>query len=163
LSSAEKTTKLTVDIRPLKEADLPEVMRQERMIFPDPWPQSAFYEVFKTEEWGGLVAESGGQTLGYAVFLIAAAECHLANIAVHPDYRRKSVAKQLLFSILEIATNQECEQIILEVRVSNEEAIAFYRRFGFVDLYRRPRYYHSPQEDALVLVRNLRENAPENA
>jgi len=147
----------------LREADLPEVMRQERMVFTDPWPQSAFFEVFKTEEWGGLVAESGGQTLGYAVYLVAAGECHLANIAVHPEYRRKSVAKLLLFSILEIAADQQCDLVILEVRVSNEEAIAFYRRFGFEELYRRPKYYHSPQEDALILVRNLRENSPENA
>jgi ribosomal-protein-alanine N-acetyltransferase len=39
----------------------------------------------------------------------------------------------------------------LEVRTSNDEAIAMYRRFGFRPAGRRRRYYHDNGEDALIM------------
>jgi ribosomal-protein-alanine N-acetyltransferase len=76
-------------------------------------------------------------------------------MAVHPDFRRKSVAKRLLDRILQLALDQSCGQILLEVRPSNEAARRFYELAGFVELYRRPGYYHHPREDALVMILNL--------
>ena len=159
MSSVDNKSKLAVAIRPMLRADLQRVLSLERLIFPDPWPKSAFVEQFNNPDWDGLVAESDGVIIGYACFLIAAGECHLANIAIAPASRRKSVAKQLLFRILDIAADHRCELIILEVRVSNSEAIAFYRRFGFEELYTRPKYYHSPPEDALVMQRRLSDSS----
>jgi ribosomal-protein-alanine acetyltransferase len=161
LSDVEKINNWALEIRQMQQSDLSEVMRQERMIFSDPWPRSAFTDLLANEDWDGLVAGIDGELVGYACYLIVAQECHLANIAVHPAYRRKSVAKQLLFHILEVAATRDCEMVLLEVRVSNEEAIAFYQRFGFYELYRRRQYYRFPQEDAIVMVRNLKDNPPE--
>jgi len=145
-------------IRPMVEADLAQVMDLEREIFPDPWPKSAFEEQFENSDWGSLVAESGGVITGYACFMVAGEEAHLTNIAVAKAFRRKSVAKRLLEPILEVVKEKGCEFILLEVRPSNTGAIAFYERSGFRELYKRPRYYRSPQEDALVMVRYLDES-----
>jgi len=132
--------------------DLAEVILLERNIFPDPWSYEAFEEQIEIEGWGGLVAEGDGQIVGYACYYIVNDEAHLTNIAVDSNYRRKSVAKQLLENILKVVTERNCEFILLEVRPSNEKALKFYEKYGFHVLYRRPNYYRKPLEDALVMV-----------
>ena len=149
-----------VNVRYMGSADVPAVVGLEAEIFPDPWPASAFAEQLADNDWLNLVAEADGRVIGYASFLMAAGEGHLANIAVHPAHRRKSVAKKLLDRILEIAVENGCGVMFLEVRPSNIEAIAFYHRFGFEEFYQRPRYYRTPAEDALVMVRYL-DTAPD--
>jgi ribosomal-protein-alanine N-acetyltransferase len=136
-------------------ADIPMVVKLERKIFPDPWSAAAFKEQVSGDDWVGLVAESDGKIVGYACYYMVADESHLANIAVDPKFRRKSVAKRLLDNILQVVTSRKCQYIFLEVRPSNSGAIAFYERFGFSTLYRRPAYYRKPVEDALIMGRFL--------
>ena len=155
MNNAKENLELVVSLRLMEEADLAEVVRLERDIFPDPWPRSAFVDLLDDDRWHTLIAESDGKLIGYACYLAEAEECHLANIAVHADYRRKSVAKQILGHILEVAAEKGCEEILLEVRVSNQQAISFYRGFGFEELQECPGYYHSPRESAQVMVLNL--------
>ena len=45
--------------------------------------------------------------------------------------------------------------LTLEVRVSNAPAIALYEKLGFVQVGRRPNYYRSPKEDALILKKQF--------
>jgi ribosomal-protein-alanine N-acetyltransferase len=137
-------------------SDLPVVVDLERKIFPDPWPQSAFKEIIDQDGWIGLVAESNDAVIGYGCFYAVMDEAHLANIAVEESFRRKSVAKQLLDYILRFVSENGCQYIYLEVRPSNVGAIKFYEKFGFEILYKRPRYYRQPLEDALVMVKTLR-------
>ncbi|HWR83021.1 MAG TPA: ribosomal protein S18-alanine N-acetyltransferase [Candidatus Deferrimicrobium sp.] len=144
-----------VQIRQMAEADLREVLSLERQTFSDPWPQSAFEEQLSGGGWGALVALAQRQIIGYACYLIVDCEAHITNLAVHPDFRRKSVASRLLENILQLVQQRGCEYLLLEVRPGNEGARAFYERHGFTTLYRRRQYYRSPVEDALVLVRYL--------
>ncbi|MBD3258944.1 ribosomal-protein-alanine N-acetyltransferase, partial [candidate division GN15 bacterium] len=90
--------------------------------------------------------------IGYACYVFISDEAHLANIAVVPAYRRKSVAKQLLDRILQLAQEAGCRLILLEVRASNNAARRFYEKAGFTELYQRPRYYRHPVEDAVVML-----------
>ena len=144
-------------IRPMKEADVTKIALLEIEIFTDPWPEAAFSEELDRPDRGVLVAESDGIIIGYASYIAAFGEAHLTNIAVVPAYRGKNIAKLLLNSIFGIAREAECENIFLDVRPSNRAAISLYKKFGFLELYERPNYYHSPVEDALVMVKNLRE------
>ena len=153
MSKDAKAVNSTIRLREMTRADLPEVSRLEREIFSDPWPFSAFEDVIKEPDWGGLVAESDNTIIAYATFLIVDVESHLTNIAVDPSQRRKSVAKQLLDRIFTIVKERKCEFLLLEVRPSNAEALAFYELYGFRVLYQRPNYYRRPVEDALVMVR----------
>jgi ribosomal-protein-alanine N-acetyltransferase len=71
------------------------------------------------------------------------------NVAVVPDLRRRGIATTLMRTLFEEAG--EDARYTLEVRTSNEEAIAMYRRFGFRHAGRRRRYYHDNGEDALIM------------
>ncbi|MFQ5500478.1 MAG: ribosomal protein S18-alanine N-acetyltransferase [Candidatus Zixiibacteriota bacterium] len=142
-------------IREMTEDDLPRIMELEHDIFPDPWPESAFLEQIYGDGWGGLVAASDGRVIGYGCYLWAGGEAHLTNLCVDSGFRRKSVARALMRRIFEFVRKQQCESMILEVRPSNQEAIAFYLSLGFEHLYRRPAYYRTPTEDALVMRLNI--------
>jgi ribosomal-protein-alanine N-acetyltransferase len=146
---------MDLTLRAMTDADLPEVERLENSIFSDPWPLPAFEEHLDGDEVGGLVAETGSRMVAYACFRFECGEIHLTNMAVDPEYRRKSIAKQLLAHILGLARDQECELILLEVRVSNETARRFYEACGFATVDRCRRYYERPVEDALVMMRRV--------
>ena len=152
MNSAEKTDRQAITIRAMSEEDLPLIAELELKIFPDPWSKNAFSEALGEDSWGAVVAEADGEVVAYACYLIIDVESHLTNIAVAESYRRKSVAKQLLDYILRVVTEANCEYLLLEVRPSNTEAVAFYRKHSFHQLYRRPNYYHNPVEDAQVMV-----------
>jgi len=155
LNSVDESSKIHVAIRGMTKADLSEVVAIEERIFSDPWPRSVFVEQISGEGWSAIVAEADDKIIGYACYYIIDCKSHLTNIAVAPAYRRKSVAKRLLESILQIVRENESEYLLLEVRPSNVTARAFYERCGFSLLYRRPKYYRQPVEDALVMVRRL--------
>ncbi len=161
MSSVANSSEVIPVVRAMTDADIDAVTALEVLIFPDPWPRSAFVEQLKDDTWGALVAEADGQIIGYACYLLAHNESHLTNIGVVPDWRRKSVARQLLERILGIVTERGCDILLLEVRPSNADARAFYAKHGFRELYRRPNYYRRPVEDALVLVRYLEQTQNE--
>jgi ribosomal-protein-alanine N-acetyltransferase len=158
LNDVNENNKLEVSIREMTKADLPQVVSLEKQIFPDPWPRSVFLEQITDGNWGAIVAEVDEKIIGYACYFYTDDECHLTNIAVDPACRRKSVARKLLVAILTIVQESGCEYLLLEVRSSNVEAQAFYERFGFTLLYRKPNYYRHPVEDALVLVLFLKDS-----
>jgi len=161
LTAVRKTTEASSTIRDMTAGDMARIIELEREIFPDPWPRSAFKEQTSGGGWGAIVAEVDGVVIGYGCYFTVDIEAHLTNIAVTADYRRKSVAKRLLDTILERATGSDCEYLLLEVRHSNNAARAFYEKHGFSVLYQRPNYYRRPVESALVMVRYLDPNREE--
>ena len=145
-----------VNIRNMEMTDLGTIVEMENDIFPDPWSSKAFSDIIFEPNWRSLVVETNGVIVGYACYLIIDIEVHLANIAVTELYRRKSVAKKLVEHILRVVSDLKCEYILLEVRLGNAQAIAFYEKHGFRLMCRCPDYYHNPVEDALVMVYYLR-------
>ena len=100
-----------------------------------------------------LVAEDGqtGAVMGYAGLLVVADEGYITNVAVFPEYRRQGVAAKILEIYLNFAQANRLAFLTLEVRPSNEAAIALYQRYGFEEVGRRKNYYDLPKEDALIL------------
>ena len=142
-------------IREMQSADIDRILELEKLIFPDPWPRSAFTEQLSGNGWGGFVAVNDETVIGYLCTLIIDREAHITNIAIEPEYRRYGIASRLLEPFLTLVSSSPVEYILLEVRASNQEAQAFYERHGFSFLYRRKNYYRRPIEDALVLVRHI--------
>ena len=158
MSNDSVTAENSFCIRKMTDADIARVADLEKEIFPDPWPRSSFDEIIDDSSWGNILADADGEIIGYACYMIDGHESRLANIAVAPIWRRKSVAKQLLQHILELVTESGCKLVLLEVRPSNAEARKLYGEFGFRDLYQKPNYYRRTVEDALVMVRYLEDD-----
>lgn len=80
-------------------------------------------------------------------------EAHITVLAIDSAYQRQGLGQALLYALLKAACQRRLEWATLEVRVSNQPAIALYRKFGFEDVGRRRKYYQDTGEDALILWR----------
>jgi ribosomal-protein-alanine N-acetyltransferase len=77
------------------------------------------------------------------------------NVAVAPEARRRGVARAVLGKVEAGARAQGARVAMLEVRRSNEPAIALYRSLGYRQVAIRPRYYAEDGEDAIVMDKEL--------
>lgn len=147
-----------VTIRQAEQADLLDVFRLERAVFPQPWPFSAF-EQFLGEP-GFLVAVRGTELLGYVVAdntpNFGRDIGHIKDLAVRSDARESGLGRTLLDRALVQLSLAGSAVVKLEVRETNDPALALYRDVGFDPLRRMPRYYQDG-EDALVLVLDVEE------
>lgn len=80
-------------------------------------------------------------------------EAHITILAVQPHFQRQGLGQAMLWALLDAAYHRHLERATLEVRVSNEPAIALYQKFGFREAGKRKRYYQDTGEDALVMWR----------
>ena len=94
----------------------------------------------------GFLHPRGGMLLGRAI----GDEAEILTLAVEPRARRQGVARALVNKALAEAHGRGARMVLLEVSVSNAAARALYRRAGFVEVGRRPRYY-TDGSDALIL------------
>jgi ribosomal-protein-alanine N-acetyltransferase len=145
-----------VKLRPLLNEDLDRVVEIERDTFADPWSKRSFAGMLRQAHIHGIAAdEPSGLLIGYALCSVAADEGEVLNIAVAQDERGKGVGATLLAGLLDYLRRGGARQAYLEVRRSNEAAIALYRAAGFRSLGVRSAYYTSPREDALTMALEL--------
>ena len=145
-----------VQLRPMFEADLDAVMTVERAGYSHPWSQGIFSDSMKAGHlcW---MAELEGLAVGHGVMMVAAGEAHILNVCVHPDYQGRGIGRRILNHLLHLARRRDADMALLEVRPSNEAAVALYDSVGFNEIGRRPNYYpaHVGREDALMMARTL--------
>ncbi|HDZ35579.1 MAG TPA: ribosomal-protein-alanine N-acetyltransferase [Thermococcus sp.] len=141
-----------VAVRPAKLFDLPDVMRIERLSFNEEYPRGVFLVFLENNPDTFLVAEYNGNVVGYVMgYLRPDLEGHIMSIAVDPAYRGNGIGSVLLSEVIERLINKGARYIGLEVRVSNENAINLYERFGFRKIKRIIGYY-SDGEDAYYML-----------
>lgn len=142
-------------IRPLTAADLDAVLRiQDECPEIVRWSREG-YERALRGEYSGWVAVVGDEVCGFVVARQAGGEAEILNLAVSPSVRRQGIGARLLREALDHARSAGARKVFLEVRVSNQPAIAFYERQGFEQAGRRRDYYSAPREDALLYSRTL--------
>lgn len=92
------------------------------------------------------------ELVGYFGAWSTADQLHLVTLAVAPGQQGRGIGQRLLIDCLALAAHCELRSVALEVRASNERAIALYERYGFTHVGRLPSYYANDGEDALVML-----------
>lgn len=135
--------------------DLEQVLDIETRAHSHPWLRSAFETRLRLGDkcW---VVRSRGQLVAYAIISVVAGDAELLNISVDPRWQRQGIARALLAAQIASLAGL-AENLFLEVRVSNQSAIALYSGLDFIEVGCRRKYYPGPngREDALIMARVL--------
>ncbi|MBQ8268357.1 MAG: ribosomal protein S18-alanine N-acetyltransferase [Clostridia bacterium] len=144
-----------ITIRAATAADAAALAFMEAMLFSDAWSEKSVGETLSSPFTAALVAECGGECIGYLLSSLLAPEGELLRIGVHPRRRREGLGGRLMARFLTEAKDRGCTDIFLEVRADNGGAIALYRRAGFLENGLRRGYYKNPAADALLMRLSL--------
>jgi ribosomal protein S18 acetylase RimI-like enzyme len=115
----------------------------------------------------GFVWEQGGGIVGNASIIPfhhrGRKTALIANIATHPDYRRRGIARALTERTMALARRKGYRELWLHVRDDNPGAIKLYEDLGFAERARRTSYQARPdpllskaEEDVTVIARSPR-------
>lgn len=141
----------SLHLRPLKNKDLPNVLRIEDSVYDYPWSEQIFKDCLAMgySNWG---LHGNGQLIAYAILSIAVGEAHILNICIDPNKQGQGFGRIFLQELFTIAKEKGADSIFLEVRPTNKGAIILYKKLGFTQIGRRKNYYpiKDGREDALV-------------
>ena len=147
-------------VRKIRMEDLDVVLELQRRSFAHPWSAELFKREM-THDWSTIllaeerVARTEPRIVGFLIYWLVHDELHILNLATAPEHRRKGVARALLEATVENGRRHRCAMATLEVRRSNDAAIALYRSMNFRSVGIRPNYYVDEGEDAIVMVCDL--------
>ncbi len=138
-------------IRYMTNKDVECVAEIERLSILNPWSSQSFLETLSYQQHIFLVYEEADTVKGYIGVYVAADEGEITGIAIHPEYRKQKIGTKLFHFALSEAENASIKKIYLEVRTSNQSAIAFYNELGFEIDGIRKGFYSNPKEDGVVM------------
>jgi [ribosomal protein S18]-alanine N-acetyltransferase len=141
------------------------IMRVEESSFSEPWTRRMF-EVELTDnpfarfltahiENAAQLHERLPSLVGYVCFWVVFEELRMMNLAVAPHVRHRGIGRWLLQQALTMGRKQSAQRALLEVRVSNQPAVALYEHAGFSRSGIRTKYYTNPIEDAVLMELEL--------
>lgn len=141
---------------PMNERDLDGVAGLEAELQAFPWSRGNFADSLQAGHsvW---VLRIGGDLVGFSVVMSVLDEAHLLNIGVNRRYQGRGYGARLLRQVMENARLNGAQKLFLEVRPSNDQAVALYRHFGFRQIGLRKGYYRAAdgREDALIFDKEL--------
>lgn len=157
-----------IEIKKDQHQYISEIAALESDIFPDPWSEKSIRDTLENPQariWAiisrqappcscaSTVPEHAGkpQLLGYVIFYYVLDEGEIARIATSPQHRRQGVAVRLLEKMRAFSYEQNITRWLLDVRISNETAIHFYKAAGFAEDGVRKNFYANPPEDAILM------------
>ncbi|OLU36669.1 ribosomal protein S18-alanine N-acetyltransferase [Ileibacterium valens] len=142
-------------IRQANEQDLKALARLEGRSFQNPWTIENIQQDLKVNPFSTiLVDEEDGRIRAYLDLWITFEKAQIARIATDPEFRKQGLAKALIQKGIEMAQEQQAEEFSLDVRVSNQPAIALYESMGFIILHRSKNYYEG-KEDGLLMAMGI--------
>ena len=140
-------------LRRCMKKDLDQVFQIERICFKHPYDYSTFLYFLMREPDGFYVAEENGRIIGYVISSSRSGKGTIVSIVVLPEFRRRGIGSKLMIEGLNFLSKR-VDYMELQVKVSNIEAISFYRKLGFKEVGLIPNYYQDG-EDALIMSKKV--------
>lgn len=139
---------------PMTMDDVDAVHALECSVFPHPWSRVNFSDSVQAGYDAWLLRDATGELAGYFLLMYALDEAHLLDVAVARKRHGTGLGRHLLDTLCARAKEMGAESVLLEVRPSNQRALAVYKRYGFAEIGRRKGYYpahEGKREDAIVM------------
>jgi [ribosomal protein S18]-alanine N-acetyltransferase len=142
----------------MQASDLDEVVAVEYRVYSHPWTKGNFEDSLNSAYYARLLRDAEQRLLGYFLLMPVFDEAHLLNLSVDLDWQHQGYGQRLMCEAANLARLHNLQTMLLEVRVSNRQALSFYQRCGFSEIGRRKRYYptaSTSREDAIMMTMPL--------
>lgn len=145
-------------LREMRWWDIEPVLGLEDELFPDDaWSAGMFWSELAHARGPHatrrylVAAAPDGSLVGYGGLAAVGGTGDIQTIGILSAHRGTGLGARLLRALLSAATEFECAEVMLEVRVDNAPAQRLYDRFGFTGIGIRRGYYQPGNVDALVM------------
>lgn len=141
-------------IEKLSVLDINDLSNFNQRYFDDGWSLEMLKSAFDSGRFHLFGAKDKEIIIGYISVSQSLDTADIEGIVVHPNYRKKGVAKSLIERAINQLIDLGVQRILLEVREGNLPAISLYQSQGFSAISKRNKYYHDG-ENALVMMKEL--------
>ncbi|MBQ4831992.1 ribosomal protein S18-alanine N-acetyltransferase [Pseudoalteromonas sp. MMG010] len=142
--------------KPVDTSEITQLMAIETVCHTHPWTTKTMSSCIGGRYFN-LAAFNKGTMVGFYIGEKAGPDLTLMDICVRPQEQGQGIATKLLNQFIDYAHSEQAENIFLEVRESNQRAIALYEHMGFITMSVRKNYYPSNEltkngyEDAILM------------
>lgn len=165
----QKAAPLIVSFALMAKRDLAAVSRVERECFDPPMSLSRIKNLWLRDsrfKWRVLRIKndegfpvSKTKTVAYACYADYGSQAHLLKLGCLEAVRGLGLGRWLLLQVLNEMTASGVQEVLLEVRESNEAARHLYRSHGFQEDGIQPRGYADNEDAVLMSIPQLQETA----
>ncbi len=148
-----------VHIRWMIRRDMPEVLLTEQESFEYSWTEEDFLKCLRQRNCIGMVAECGERVVGFMIYELHKAKLHVLNFAVHPDFRRTGIGRQMVAKLIGKLSSHRRTRITLAIRETNLAAQLFFRTMCFRGVRVLRGYYEDSGEDAYLMQHRISEDS----
>jgi [ribosomal protein S18]-alanine N-acetyltransferase len=149
-------------IRRCEDRDLTPVVNINMVTLPEHYSDYFFESLLRELPEAFIVAEVDDKVIGYIMCKIEfgfsnfrklgfVKKGHVVSVAVLDQHRGKGIGKALMLEGINGVVSRKSDEIYLEVRISNTQAIRMYQKLGF-QIKSRLRSYYRDGEDAYLMA-----------
>jgi len=142
-------------IRKMALEDLDTIMILESQLFSCPWTLENYRFELTENPYGHYVVLDEKGIKGYLGLWVNEDALQITTLGVDTAYQNRGYGKALVQYAIDHAEGINATVITLEVRISNQKAIQLYESFGFKKAALRKQYYSHPDEDAILMMKQL--------
>ena len=138
-------------VRKAEKKDVKGIVKRENVCFSTPETEESIYSFLKSKTFFVDVIEDEGIVTGHCIYFFVPDNAEIISLAVTPEKRRMGYGRDLVYNVIERAKDNNCKEVYLEVRKSNEAAISLYTSIGFHQVGERKNLYSKPEGDGLIM------------
>ena len=153
-----------IKIRFLKEEDFNTVVALDELTLYRTWTLAQYQREFSLPNsrfWLLCLTNDHRTTekvIGMGCWRKISSDVEIPIFAIYPDYQAQGLGKYFFSWLLSDIVNHNLRYARLEVRTSNQRAIALYQKFGFQIITRLSNYYHLDGEDGYKMMSSSLQN-----
>jgi ribosomal-protein-alanine N-acetyltransferase len=146
---------MRVCIEKMESKHIDEVVEIEKASFLSPWTMAMYTQESLLEYSNCFVVIVDEELAAYISSWTVLDECTINKIACRSDLRRRGYSTMLLNHLINKVHGNSVKDLLIEVRESNDEAMAFYKKSGFIIKGLRKEYYSDTKEDAILMLLDI--------
>ena len=150
---------MTIQILEVKNEDINDILIIENELYHKPWKAKDYLYELNDNPFAfylKMIIKETSEVIGFIGFWIKFEQAEITKVSITKKYLGHKLSKLLMQDAEKRIVLAGCNNITLEVRVSNERAINLYKSCGFRIVTTRKKYYENG-EDAYLMLKDLYE------